>query len=153
MLRLVLQNPGSGKKKKEKNQSSRQPCATASFLPFPKRENNGKSGKGENHHEPLNMTGLHSATTPTYPVSSLNSRTALSAALSPSSTSPAGTSITTFPTGGRNCFWRTSSGPVGFARMATIPTPSMGEDLGRVCFEGEGESLGSESQEVIFFYL
>lgn len=85
------------------------------------------------HNIPLNMTGLTSVTTPWYPVSSLNSLTALSPAVSPSSTSPAGTSMTTLLIGGRNCFWRTNSGPVGLERMATMPTPSMGEFLGRVC--------------------
>ena len=51
---------------------------------------------------------------PTYPVSSLNSLTALSSACSPSSTRPAGTSITTLLIGGRNCFCKRSSGPEGF---------------------------------------
>ena len=72
------------------------------------------------------------AAMPTYPVSSFNSLTALSSAVSPSSTRPAGTSITTLLMGGRNCFCNKSSGPDGFCRIATIPTPSTGEFLGRV---------------------
>ena len=72
------------------------------------------------------------AAIPSYPVSSLNSLTALSSACSPSSTRPAGTSITTLLMGGRNCFCNKSSGPDGFRRIAIIPTPSIGDFLGRV---------------------
>ena len=81
---------------------------------------------------PLNIIGLTSAAIPIYPVSSLNSLIALSSGLSPSSTRPAGTSITTLLIGGRNCFCNKSSGPDGFWRIATMPTPSIGESLGRV---------------------
>lgn len=34
--------------------------------------------------------------------------------------------------GGRNCFCNKSSGPDGFCRIATIPTPSIREFFGRV---------------------
>jgi len=64
--------------------------------------------------QPLNMTGLDSLTRPVYPVSSFNSLTAASSAVSPASTKPAGTSIVTFSTGGLNCFCRRISGPVAY---------------------------------------
>ncbi len=67
-----------------------------------------------------------------YPVSSFNSRKAHSEAVSLGSISPDGTSIVTVSRGGRNCFCKSSSGPLGWVRMATTPTPSVLEEVGRV---------------------
>lgn len=94
-------------------------------------------------HSPLNITGLipnPSSTRPTYPVSSFNSRSAHCSAVSPASMRPAGTSMQTALTGGRNCFWRRIEGPLAvegldedpFCRIATMPTPSIRLPAGRV---------------------
>lgn len=105
------------------------------------REKGKAKIKLKRKHKPLNITtpspspSSSSLTTPTYPVSSFNSLTAASAALSPSSTKPAGISMVTLPIGGRNCFCRSRTGspPSGGCRIARMPTPSMSEVLGRVC--------------------
>lgn len=88
------------------------------------------------------MMGVVSDATPTYPVSSLSSLTAACSAVSPSSTKPAGTSMQIWSMGGRYCFCRMISGPVGFSRMATMPTPSMSPDLGRVRRSADSQVRG-----------
>src|SRR5438034_152672 len=54
-----------------------------------------KTRQDKRQHVPLNIIGLFSSATPTYPVSSLSSLTAHSSGVSPGSIRPAGTSITT----------------------------------------------------------
>mmetsp|Transcript_28462 Transcript_28462/g.42261 ORF Transcript_28462/g.42261 Transcript_28462/m.42261 type:complete len:240 (+) Transcript_28462:513-1232(+) len=60
-------------------------------------------------HTCLETFGTTRHFSPTYPVSSLNSRSAQSSGLSPSSISPAGNSTVVRPTGGRNCSTSTVS--------------------------------------------
>jgi hypothetical protein len=98
-------------------------------------------------NKPLNITGLTpklpSITSPTYPVSSLNSRSAHASGVSPGSISPAGISITTASAGARHCFCSTmrgvSLGLSGKERMAATPIASMELFLGRVRREADSQ--------------
>lgn len=101
---------------------------TARPEPEESAQRRGKLNTNRNvFYVPLYKIGPFCWTTPTYPVSSLSSRTAHSSAVSPASTKPAGISMVTISIGGRYCFCSNSSGPDGLERMVTMPTPSIAE--------------------------
>lgn len=132
MRRFVLQKPGS--------------VISRAWLEKELREGEHDSEKGikqgkkerkRKRNIPFHITPVPAnpspQISPTYPVSSFNSLSAHSSAVSPSSMRPAGTSMQTLSIGGRNCFWRRiRGGELAGSRMATIPTPSMGLLAGRV---------------------